>query len=88
MDAVARAFSLDIAEGSFETTFIHYLPEVFITVADLFSRQIDPQYLSKWRLPLILKDAQQMSVPLGPAGWWKARRIPGAANAKILSWEQ
>ena len=68
MNAVAREFSLDIAEGSFEPLLVQHLPGVSNTVADLLSRKTDPHYSSKWRLPLILQDAQQMSVPPRPAG--------------------
>ena len=83
MNAVAREYALDLADGTHEPDLIQHLPGITNAVADALSRRTDPAYEKNWVTPTHLKHAKRVE-PLerGPS-WWKARVTPGvSANAQ------
>ena len=76
MNAAAREYSLDAAEGSYEPVVVAHLPGVTYGISDALSRRNDPRYRDNWSPPALLKHAERVFPPPRPLSWWKARVTP------------
>ena len=79
MNAVAREYALDAAEGAHEPEIVAHLPGVANSTADVLSRRNDPKYKGSWKPPSFLAQAVRVHLPKRPLGWWRARVAPGSA---------
>ena len=81
MNAVAREYSLDAAEGSYEPVVVAHLPGVTNGISDALSRRNDPRYRDNCSPPALLKHAERVFPPARPLSWWKARVNPVTPNS-------
>ena len=84
MNAVAREYALELAEGSFEPTLVQHIPGITNVVADLLSRKTDPKHASSWKLPQFLVNATETKIPQRGFDWWRARLAPGVATREVM----
>ena len=79
MNAVAREYALDAAEGVYEPEVVAHLPGVANATADVLSRRNDPKYKGSWAPPAFLARAERVWPSPRPLRWWRARVAPGKA---------
>ena len=84
MNAVAREYALDLADGAFSPDVIMHLPGICNVVADALSRRMDPAYSKDWITPAFLSNAKEISLPDRPRSWWKALYAPSVAKKQQL----
>ena len=77
MNAIAREYALDIADGVHEPDLVQHLPGICNVVADSLSRRTDPAYAKTWTLPTFLVNAKHVHPPTRDNKWWKATIPPG-----------
>jgi hypothetical protein len=77
---IARELALDFADGTYYPDIITHVPGVSLTIVDSLSRRFMPRSGAAWRLPLSLRGADEVIIPLRNNAYFKALFPPHVAG--------